>query len=490
MTEPARNAPLDLSPEEFRIAGHHLVDRLAEFLGSIRDRPLTPGESPAQVRSLLDAIEFERDQGQTLDLLDEAASLLIDHSLLNGHPRFFGYITSSAAPIGALADLLAAAVNPNAGAWQLAPMATEIERQCIRWIADLVGYPPDCGGIMVSGGNMANFVGMLAARRAGADWAVREEGLPGHPRMTMYATRETHTWMQKGADLFGFGIDAIRWIEVDAGRRMDPRDLRARVQEDRARGDRPFLVVATAGSVGLGVVDPLDAIADVCRDEGLWFHVDGAYGAIGAILPDADPALEGMARADSLALDPHKWLYAPLEVGCALVRDPSHMVDAFSFHPEYYRFETGGDEPGTNYHEFGMQNSRGFRALKVWLGLRQAGRDGLRQMVADDVALAEILAREVQATPRLELHARNLSITTFRYLPTTVGADVDAVNEEILSRLQAGGEAFVSNAVVDGRFLLRACVVNFRSTAEDMREVARVVVRIGAEVEKDLCRAA
>jgi aromatic-L-amino-acid/L-tryptophan decarboxylase len=490
---PDRLAPLEMPPEEFRLVGHQLVDRIASHLESIRSRPVTPGETLREVRSALGNMPLD-EHGMPADrLIEQAAALLIDHSLFNGHPRFFGYITSSAAPIGALGDLLAAAVNPNVGAWQLSPMASEMEAQAVRWIADLIGYPAGCGGIMVSGGNMANFVGFLTARRARATWDVRQEGLYGGPRLVIYATREAHTWLEKAADLFGLGSRAIRWIPMDDGNRMDMGELVRAIREDRAEGHQPFLVVGTAGSVSLGVVDPLAAMADICREEHLWFHVDGAYGALGAILPDANPDLRAIARADSLALDPHKWLYAPLEAGCTLVRRPSDMVAAFSFHPEYYRFDVDDSEQVTNYYEFGLQNSRGFRALKVWLGLRQAGREGLIRMVGDDVLLAEELKTAVDRDPSLEACTRHLSITTFRYAPEDLRRGdprdeeyLNQLNEELLKRLQAGGEAFLSNAVLNGRFLLRACIVNFRTTSADVQAVPGIVVRVGRAVDADL----
>ena len=219
-------------------------------------------------------------------LLRNTADLLFNHSLFNGHPRFFGYITSSPAPIGVLGDLLAAAVNQNCGSWTLSPMATEIEAQTVRWIAEFIGFPAGSGGLLVSGGNMANFVCFLAARTAKAGWDVRKTGLNGsHPRLIAYASGETHTWIQKAADLFGFGTDAIRWIAVDEHQRMKTDELRRQIEADRARGDQPFLVVGTAGSVSTGAVDPLPAIASICREFDLWFHVDGAYGALAAAIP-------------------------------------------------------------------------------------------------------------------------------------------------------------------------------------------------------------
>lgn len=492
-----RFAPLEMSPDEFRHLGHQLIDRISELLAGLPEGLVTPGETPATVRAALGQAGLPRGGSSATSLLDNATSLLFDHSLFNGHPRFWGYVTSSPAPIGILADLLAAAVNQNVGAWSLAPMATEIEAQTVRWIAELLGYPTSCGGLLVSGGNMANFVGFLAARKARAGWDVRASGMaanPGGP-LRAYASVETHTWLQKAADLFGLGTDAVRWIPTDARLRMDTAALRAAIRADQAAGEQPFLVIGTAGSVSTGAIDPLPELAAICQEHGLWFHVDGAYGAFVAALPDAPPDLLGLREADSVAVDPHKWLYAPLEAGCALVRDPRALLDTFSYHPPYYRFDESNesDEPPINFHEYGPQNSRGFRALKVWLGLQQAGRKGYVNMITADIALAESLHRHVAAVPGLEPRTQDLSITTFRYVPPDLapGGEVvenylNRVNTELLARLQAGGEAYVSNAMIDGAFLLRACVVNFRTREADVAALPGIVVRIGAEVDADL----
>src|SRR5262249_4175180 len=239
--------------------------------------------------------------------------------------------------IGALGDLLAASVNANVGANILSPMATELEAQTIRWIAELIGYPTDCGGLLVSGGNMANMIGLLAARKAKLPWDVRTKGMLGGAgrQLRLYASEETHTWVQKAADLAGLGTDAIRWIPTDDHLRMDTTALRAVLAEDLERGDLPFLLVGTAGSVSTGAIDPLPELAEIGREYGLWFHVDGAYGGLAAMLPDASEDLKGLSLADSVAVDPHKWLYAPLEAGCALVRDRRAMQDAFNYHPVY-----------------------------------------------------------------------------------------------------------------------------------------------------------
>jgi glutamate/tyrosine decarboxylase-like PLP-dependent enzyme len=487
-----REAPIEMDGDEFRRAGHELVDTVAELLDSLRERKVTRNVTPAELAKLLPD-RLPREGGDAAALLRETARLFVDHSLHNGHPRFYGYITASAAPLGALADMLASAVNANLGSWQLSPFASEIERRTVRWIAELLGFPADCGGLFTSGGNVANFTAFLAARRARAPRNLREAGLGAcDGRLLVYASEETHTWIQKAADLFGHGTGAVRWLPVDRELRADVSDLPDRIARDRAAGDRPFMVVGTAGTVSTGAIDPLARIADTCREHGLWFHVDGAYGALAAVLPDAPSDLRALCRADSVAVDPHKWLYAPLEAGCTLVRDPAVLADAFGFRPRYYHLG-GAEDDRINYYALGLQNSRGFRALKVWLALRQVGRDGYAKMIGDDVRMAGVMADAVERAPECELLTRSLSIVTFRYVPpdldraaAAIDAYVDRLNEALLTRLNAEGELFLSNAVVDGRFVLRACVVNFRTDVDDASAVPEIVTRCGRAVHREL----
>ncbi|UCF64472.1 MAG: aspartate aminotransferase family protein [bacterium] len=490
-----RRSPLEMNGEQFRKSGYQLVDQIATFLDSLPRRPVTRGEDPAEIRSLLNNSPVPEKGLPVEQLLQESADLLFEHSLFNGHPRFLGYITSSAAPIGALGDLLAAAVNPNVGGWALSPVASEIELQTIRWIAQLLGYPEDCGGILVSGGNMANFVGFLAGRRSQLNWDVRTQGLQkAQVPLTVYVSRETHTWIQKAADLFGLGTEAIRWISTDTQMRMDVEELNRKIRVDRKQGFFPLMVVGAAGTVGTGAVDPLQDLAAICEENNLWFHVDGAYGAPAALLPESSADLKALALADSVAVDPHKWLYAPLEAGCTLVKNPRHLIDAFSFHPEYYNFDPSQADSAVNFYEFGMQNSRGFRALKVWLAIRQIGRQGYTKLIREDIALAEALFEEVNKHKELQAFTCNLSITTFRYIPPDLTLNgnnetetyLDTLNRELLNRLQAGGETFISNAIIDDIFVLRACVVNFRTTLSDIRAVPEIVIRVGKQVDAEL----
>src|SRR5262252_10522127 len=309
--ERRRDAPLEIDGATFRKLGHRLVEQVAEFLESMPHGPVNHDESPSSVRAALDLSGPLPESGMDpAPLLEQTAKILFAHSLFNGHPRFFGYITAPPAPIGILGDLLAAAVNPNVGAWTLSPAATEIESQTVRWIAWLMGYPVNCGGLLVSGGNMANFVCFLAARAANAGWNVREHGVSAGRKLRVYSSAETHTWIQKAADLSGFGTASIRWIETDKKLRMDVTALRRQIEADARAGDVPCLVVGTAGSVSTGGVDPLPEIAALCREHRLWFHVDGAYGALAARVEGAPASLRALSAADSVAVDPHKWLYA------------------------------------------------------------------------------------------------------------------------------------------------------------------------------------
>lgn len=491
-----RNAPLEMTPKDFKKFGYQVVDQLADFLETLPQRPVTTGETPSEIRKFLSQESIPEEGTPAENLIEETIELLVNHSLFNGHPRFWGYITSSAAPIGALGDFIAAMLNPNVGAWIGAPIGSAIEAQTIQWIGEMIGYPSDCGGLLVSGGNVANFVGFMAARQAKAPWDIRTQGFnPEHGKeLVMYCSEETHTWIEKAVDQYGIGTDAIRWITTNDNLQMDVAVLREHILADKKGGRKPFLVVGTAGSTGVGVIDPIPELTDICREFDLWLHIDAAYGGFAACLPDASPNLKGIREADSVALDPHKWLYAPLEAGCVLVRDPQKLKDAFSHHPpSYYKFDEDPSESPINYYEYGPQNSRGFRALKVWLAIRQVGSSGYRRMISEDIQLARTLFDLAESHPELEAFTNNLSITTFRYIPHDLekgGSQVESylnqLNSELVNRLQHGGEAFLSNAVIKGTFVLRACIVNFRTSLVDIEALPEIVIRVGKEVDAEI----
>jgi aromatic-L-amino-acid decarboxylase len=489
-----RDVPLEMSGDEFRRIGHQMIDAVGELLDSMRNRKVSSGISPDETRAILGAHETLPEHGMdTEDLLSNTSKMLFDHSLYNGHPRFWGYITSSPAPIGILGDMLAAAVNSNVGAWKLSPMATEIEAQTVRWIAELIGYPPDSDGLLVSGGTVANYVCLLAARAAKADYDIRKHGLQENSKSKylMYASSETHTWIMKAADLFGFGTDAIRWVKADTQGRMIVDNLRSMLKSDLDAGHRPFLVIGSAGTVSTGAIDPLRDIAKICDEYKLWFHVDGAYGGFAAAVPGLPDDIYALSEADSVAVDPHKWLYTPLEAGCVLIKSKSDLLNAFSYHPPYYQF----GEEAINYFDLGIQNSRGFRALKVWLALKQIGRNGYRRMIADDIDLAQYLYMIISHYPEFEAFTHDLSIVTFRYVPEDLKGEsgsesvreyLNNLNQEILFKLETGGEAFLSNAVIDDIYLMRACIVNFRTTLADIEMIPDIILPVAKQVDASM----
>lgn len=486
LTERSANAAgghsaVAMSSAEFRELGHRLIDRIAAFHESLPARALTTVKSAAELRVILGLGGLPESGTSAGELLDAIVPLLFEHSLHNGHPGFLGYISGAAAPLGVLAELLAAAVNANVAKWELAPIASEIETQTIRWLAQMIGFPQDGGGIMVSGGNSANFHGFVAACHAAL------QRRPGNTRkLTAYVSRETHTWIDKAAEVCGLGAEAVRWIDTDDRQRMRLDLLRDRVEADRREGRVPFLVVGTAGTVGTGAIDPLRDLAAFSKEAGLWLHVDGAYGAPAACLPEVPDDLHAIGFADSVALDPHKWLYSPLEAACILTRDPAALRNAFAFHPSYYHFNSE-DVTGIDYYQHGLQNSRGFRALKVWLGLRRAGLEGYRGSIRQDIALTRRLYETVAGRGDFEARSLSLSVATFRYVPPDLREPegvvareyLNELNKALVAEVQKSGRAFVSNACLDGKYFLRACVVNFRTTSADIDAVIDLIAGLG-----------
>ncbi len=486
-----REASIEINKEEFKQAGYQLIDSIAAFIDTIDERPVTTGESPLHIQEQLGIASLPEEGTSPAALLSKATELLMNHSLLNGHPKFLGYITSSPAPIGALADLLAASINPNVGANILSPMATAIEKQTVKWLAEFIGVSPSYGGVLVSGGNMANFTAFLAARTAKAPKTLKTDGLAmAGAELVFYCSKTTHTWIEKAAVLFGHGTNAIRWIDTNANNKMNNDLLQQTIEADLQSGKKPFLVVGTAGDVSTGVVDDLKGISAICKKYNLWFHIDGAYGIPAAVIPEQKELFAGIEDADSIALDPHKWLYSPLEAGCTLVKDANHLIETFSSHPVYYNFGNNDEAVTQNYYEYGLQNSRGFRALKVWLTLQQVGRNGYIKLINEDIELSELFFDLANQHPELEAVTQNLSITTLRYVPLHMrinneetAAALNKLNETLLNNLQQGGEVFLSNSVIGGKYCLRGCIVNFRTSKKDIEEIIEIIVREGRKIQ-------
>lgn len=487
-----RDNSIELSKEEFQQIGYDLIDQIAELFDTMEKRPVTTAKRPSELKKILGDRSLPENGIPPTELVAQTTDLLINNSLFNGHPKFFGYITSSPAPLGVLADLLASSINPNVGAQVLSPIATEIEKQTIKWLAEFIGVSPSYGGVLVSGGNMANFTAFLAGRTAKGPKSIKEQGVSNSSeKMTVYCSTTTHTWVEKAAILFGLGTNSIRWIKTTTSNKMDETALEEQINEDLKNGFHPIMIIGTAGDVSTGVVDNLKNLASISKKYDLWYHIDGAYGIPAAVIPAFKSMFEGVTDADSLALDPHKWLYSPIEAGCTLMKNPQHLIDTFSSHPEYFNFIGTDGEYRQNFYEFGLQNSRGFRALKVWMTLQQLGRSGYEKLITEDIELAEYLFQLAEQHEELEAVTHNLSITTLRYIPLDFKNNLadkylNKLNEEILNQLQNGGEAFLSNAIVNTNYCLRACIVNFRTSEKDIEELIEILIRVGRKVHSEL----
>jgi glutamate/tyrosine decarboxylase-like PLP-dependent enzyme len=477
--------PLALPVEEFRRLGHRAVDLVADYLDGLPGRAVFTPMSPEDRRRLLDGPLPAR--GRPPDAILRAVEReILPHPMGNGHPRFFGWVNSPPSPLGILGDFLAAAVNPSCAGGDHA--AIYLERRVVRWLMELVGFPARGSmGLLVSGGSMASLTCLAAARQraAAADgWDVRARGLQGgRAPLVLYTSDQGHSCIRKAAEVLGLGHEAVRVVPTDGEYRLDVAALAAAVATDRAAGRRPFCVAASAGTVNTGAGDPLDAIADVCRAEGLWLHVDGAYGALGAADPGLAGVYRGLERADSLALDPHKWLSVPVECGCALVRHGDVLRDTFSLMPPYLRTEEGKGFGGMPwYSEYGFQQTRGFRALKLWMTLEHLGRAGVQALVIRQRRLAARLAELVAEAPDLALAAPvPLSVVCFRFVPDGAWreAEVDALNTRIVETAQTDGGVFLTGTVLRARSVLRACVLHHATTEADLAALVATVQDIG-----------
>ncbi|GGQ64109.1 pyridoxal phosphate-dependent decarboxylase family protein [Kitasatospora griseola] len=469
--------------DDFRSAAQAAAQLVADYLDALPSRPVWQPMDPAERSALLE-LELPEDGASFEELLTAVESRIMPYPMGNGSPRFFGWVNSAPQPAGVLATLAASAMNPSSAGGDHADV--HLERAVVRWIAELVGFPhPPGGGLLTSGTSMATIVCLAAARSRAArtaGWDVRADGLAGMPPLVGYVTGEAHSCVRKAAELLGLGSKHLRVVAADEDGHLRLDSLEAAVAEDRAAGRLPFLVVASAGTVGTGAVDPFEPIAELAAREGLWFHVDGAYGAFGVLDPAIAHRYRGLDRADSLALDPHKWLGVPVDCGCALVRDAAELRGTFSLVPSYLRDEDAGGLGW--FSEYGTEQTRPFRSLKVWASIAHRGRSGVARDVAHCTAQARRLGAWVEQDPELELLAPvETSIVAFRYRPS--GLDEEAtqqLNSRLPVAVQQRGRVFVTGAVYRGREMLRACLLNSATTDEDLRLLLAEVKSAGAEL--------
>lgn len=483
----------DLPPEEFRRLGYRAIDSITEYLRGIREMPVFPARRGADVADTF--AEPLPESGQDPDaILAEWNEKVLPNATHLGSPRYFGFVNGSGSMMAILAEALAASVNMNLGGWKASPSATEIERQTVAWLAEMIGYDASCGGLMTSGGQMANFTALLTALRNRSFYDTTPDGLQDPARSGRFliyvADHEGHVSLVRAADLMNLGREAVRRVPSRTDFTMNVDALQRMLDEDEARGEKPFCVVGQVGSINVGAIDPLEEIARVCRDRELWFHADGACGAVGAILPEKRPLYRGLELADSVTLDPHKWLYVPYECGCVLVRRPEQLRRAFSMEAPYLRGTLPTEYEGFDFFERGPQMSRGFRALKVWMTLKHYGVEGYRRLLAQNVRCTEHLDQLVRAAHDFEaLHRPVLNIYSFRYRPVglqTDGADtyLDRLNQRIADEIQAGGLAFLMTTRVRERIALRMSICSHRTTLADVDRVFEELRRLGKELEE------
>ncbi|HEY0417491.1 MAG TPA: pyridoxal-dependent decarboxylase [Gaiellaceae bacterium] len=475
---------LDWPPERARELGGRILDLYAQLLESLRDGPASPQVTTAAVRAAV-ALDVP-EEPLSDDALLAHLQAIVDNSLRTGSGGFLAYISGGGTVPGAFADLLASGLNPNVGGWVLSPAATEVELQLVRFLAARFGLPAEAGGQVVSGGSVANLSALKVARDH-ADAAVRAAGLRDRPQLTVYATEEAHFTVARAADVLGLGEGAVRPVALTGALTMDVDDLVRRIEADLAGGARPAAIVATAGTTGTGAIDPLPEIADVAARFGIWLHVDAAYGG-GVVLSDRlRPLLAGIERADSITFDAHKWLYAPVVSALALVRDARSLAASFSAHASYVEQDREVADRGVDLGFEGLQLSRGFLALRVWVSLLAHGRAAYARRIEHDVELTRWLADRVEELPDLELACPpSLSICCFRYVPAGVEdeAYLDRLNTRVMTELQLDGRVFPSNASVHGRAAIRSCIVGYRTEVEHLRQLVDLTRELGARIHE------
>jgi aromatic-L-amino-acid/L-tryptophan decarboxylase len=476
MLPPDRSETLD--PHDWdgiRSLGHRMLDDMFDYIATIRERPVwqpIPDVVRAQFRE-----DLPREPTDLGEVYRTFSDFVVPYATGNVHPGFMGWVHGGGSAVGMLAEMLAAGLNANLGGRDHVPI--DVERQIVAWTREMFGFPSTASGIFVTGTSMANLMAVLVARTSALGREVRQQGIGDDgASLTAYTSKAAHGCISKAMDIAGFGSDALRCIAIDSNHRIDVAALRAQIARDREIGLKPFLVVASAGTVDIGAIDDLASISTLCQEEGLWFHVDGAFGALGILSQDVAPRLAGIDRADSIALDFHKWGQVPYDAGFLLVRDGERHREAFAAPAAYLRRETRGLAAGSCWPcDLGPDLSRGFRALKTWFTLKTFGTAKLGSVMSRCCALAKYLEARILAEPGLELLAPvNLNIVCFRYR----AGDANRVNGEVVINLQESGIAAPSTTMLDGRLAIRAAIVNHRTDIRDIDALVEAVLAFGA----------
>ncbi|MCJ7536564.1 MAG: aminotransferase class V-fold PLP-dependent enzyme [Anaerolineales bacterium] len=478
-----------LDPEDWgsvRELGHRMIDDMLDYLETVAERPAWQ-PAPEQVKAHFNSPAPQEPQNRD-QVYQEFLEFVHPYPIGNVHPRFWGWVFGTGTVMGALAEFLAGAMNTNAGDIDH-HSANHVEKQVLAWIKEMLGFPATASGLLTSGCSAANLVGLNVARNAMASYDLRNEGVNASgSKMVMYASQEIHSSIQKAVEILGLGTESLRWMPVNENFEIDLQALQVAIDEDRERGLNPFCVVGAAGTTNTGAVDDLNSLADLCEREQLWLHIDGAFGAWAALAPNAREKVSGMARADSLALDLHKWMYMQYEIGCIFVRHPEHHKETFFLRPDYLarveggRGMTSGDLPWLT--DYGYQLSRNFRALKAWISIKENGSLKYGRIIQQNIDQAHYLAQLVKEHRSLELMAPvPLNVVCFRFIhPELDDGGHDMLNQKILAELQEGGLAVLSGTRINGKFALHVAHTNHRSRWEDFDLLVREVVRLGEQL--------
>jgi glutamate/tyrosine decarboxylase-like PLP-dependent enzyme len=461
---------------------HRMVDDMFDYLQNIRQEPVWRQPTEQAKANLNQPLPVAAEPIE--NIYREFCENILPFPKGNIHPRFWSWVQGTGTPFAMMAEMLAAGTNPNVTIGDHAAMY--VDSQVIDWCKQMMNYPAAASGLLVSGGSMANITALVIARNAHGEQLVRKQGL-SETRMVLYASTETHSCIQKAAEVCGLGSEAVRQVRVQADYRMDTAHLRQRIAQDKADGFTPFCVVGNAGTVNTGAIDPLDEMLAVCREENLWFHIDGAFGALAKLVPEYQPALQPLEQADSVAFDLHKWMYLPYEVGCLLVKDKDLHRNAFALQPNYLLSHERGLAAGPDsISNYGMELSRGFKALKVWMSLKEHGIGKFAQLIRQNIAQAFYLGSLIEKESLLELLTPvTMNVVCFRFNPQTLPeSELNALNKEILMRLQEEGVAAPSYTLLHGKYAIRVANVNHRSRKEDFNALVENAVRLGTELIK------
>ncbi len=481
---------LVMPPAAFNEMGYKVVDGMADYFSSIRERRIISESSSLGIQEVFNEDLPIRGQEPSA-IFDQWNQQVIPHAAHLGSPRYFGFVNGSGNMISVFASALATSVNMNSGGWKAGPAATEIERRSIAWIAELIGFPVNCGGLFLGGGTIANFSALLVALKNHNNYNATGDGLQtgSNVKFLVYMSdHEGHISIEKAAEMANLGSNSVRRVASNEDLTMNVQVLEEMILADKEAGHIPYCVVAQVGSINVGVVDPLEEIARICQAHQLWFHADGACGAFGAMLPEKKHLFRGLEKADSVTLDPHKWLYIPYECGCLLVKHPEKLRHTFSIAAPYLKGTLPTDYAGQDYFEYGPQMSRGFNALKVWMSIKYHGKEGYQKLLRQNIQCAVHLDGLVRSSADfVPMHQPELFIYSFRFVPASlqnqdaelINHDLDQLNQKITDEIMASGFAFIMTSKVKGRVVIRLSICSHRTTLQDIEQVFSRLASIG-----------